>query len=78
MPSINLIYKLKDDEFAPMNLRTSYFRSIGRPSFREFSVVQLYDYILNAPVFGNPELKLTTIDNYDVRFERLGAVVVPV
>lgn len=70
LPSVNFIYKLKDDEFAPMNLRLSYFRSIGRPSFREFSVVQLYDYILNAPVFGNPELKLTTIDNYDVRFER--------
>jgi outer membrane receptor protein involved in Fe transport len=70
LPSINLIYKLKDDELAPANLRVNYFRSIGRPSFREFSVVQLYDYILNAPVFGNPELELTAIDNYDLRLER--------
>jgi outer membrane receptor protein involved in Fe transport len=70
LPSLNLIYKLKDDEITPMNLRVNYFRSIGRPSFREFSVVQLYDYVLNAPVFGNPDLKLTTIDNYDVRLER--------
>lgn len=69
LPSINFIYKLRDDEITPTNLRVNYFRSLGRPSFREFSVVQLYDYILNAPVFGNPDLKMTRIDNYDVRLE---------
>lgn len=70
LPSINLIYKLKDDEFTPMNLRLNYFRSLGRPSFREFSVVQQYDYILQGPVYGNPDLKMTTIDNFDIRLER--------
>jgi len=70
LPSVNLIYKLKNDDLAPTNLRVNWFRSIGRPSFREFSVVQLFDYILAAPVFGNPDLELTTIDNYDVRIER--------
>jgi hypothetical protein len=70
LPSINLIYKLKDDELAPTNLRLNYFRSLGRPSFREFSVTQLIDYLLDAPVFGNPELKMTTVDNYDIRLER--------
>jgi len=70
LPSINLIYKLKDDELAPMNLRVNYFRSLARPSFREFSVVQLFDYQLNATVFGNPELRSTSIDNYDLRLER--------
>lgn len=70
LPSVNLIYKLKDDEAAPMNLRVNYFRSIARPSFREFSVVQLFDYQLNATVFGNPELRSTAIDNYDLRLER--------
>jgi hypothetical protein len=70
LPSINLIYKLKDDDQAPTNLRLNYFRSLARPSFREFSVVQLFDYLLAAPVYGNPNLKLTSVDNYDIRVER--------
>jgi len=70
LPSVNLIYKLKADDTAPMNLRVNYFRSLARPSFREFSVVQLFDYQLNATVFGNPELRPTSIDNYDLRLER--------
>ena len=69
LPSVNLIYKLIDDQERPMNLRASYFRSLGRPSFREFSVVQLFDYILTAPVYGNPDLEMTSIDNYDLRLE---------
>ena len=70
LPSVNFIYRIKDDEQAPMNLRLNYFRSLGRPSFREFSVVQLFDFILNGTVYGNPELKMTNIDNFDVRVER--------
>lgn len=70
LPSLNLICKIQDDEFTPMNLRLNYFRSLARPSFREFSVVQLFDYQLNATVFGNPELRSTAIDNYDLRLER--------
>ena len=53
----------------PTNLRLGYFRSLGRPSFREFSVVQYYDYLLQAPVFGNPDLKMTSVDNADLRLE---------
>lgn len=70
LPSINLIHRLVDDELAPTNLRLSYFRSLARPSFRELSVVQYYDYALQAPVFGNPELEMTRIDNFDIRLER--------
>ncbi len=70
LPSINLVHKLRTDPNAPMNLRLSYFRSLARPSFREFSVVQLFDYILNAPVYGNPTLKMPRIDNFDIRVER--------
>lgn len=70
LPSVNLIFKLKDDDQAPSNLRVNYFRSLARPSFREFSVVQLFDYQLNATVYGNPDLRTTSIDNYDARYER--------
>ncbi|MCB9169612.1 MAG: TonB-dependent receptor [Flavobacteriales bacterium] len=69
LPSANLIYKLRDREDAPMNLRLSYFRSLGRPSFREFSVVQYYDYLLQATIYGNPDLRMTQIDNADIRVE---------
>ena len=70
LPSINLIWRLRDSSDAPMNLRLGYFRSLGRPSFREFSVVQYYDYLLQAPVFGNPDLEMTLVDNADLRLER--------
>jgi hypothetical protein len=70
LPSVNLIYRLVNDELAPTNLRLSYFRSLGRPSFRELSVVQYYDYQYQATVYGNPELEMTTIDNFDIRLER--------
>lgn len=70
LPSINAIWRITGDEHAPMNLRAAYFRSIGRPSFRELSVVQYYDYLLQAPVYGNPDLEMTTVDNYDLRLER--------
>lgn len=70
LPSVNLIWKLRDDEVKPINLRASYFRSLSRPSFREFSVVQYYDYQLQAPVYGNPELEMTRVENLDLRLER--------
>lgn len=70
LPSINAIWKLRDPEVDPMNLRVSWFRSLSRPSFREFSVVQYYDYQLQAPVYGDPTLKMTSVDNYDLRLER--------
>ena len=70
LPSVNLILKLRGEERTPVNLRLSYFRSLSRPSFREFSVVQYYDYLLQAPVYGNPDLRMTSVDNFDVRLER--------
>ena len=73
LPSVNVIHRLVDNELAPTNLRMSYFRSLARPSFREFSVVQQYDFQLSSPVFGNPDLRMTRIDNFDVRLERFFA-----
>lgn len=69
LPSINLIYKLNADELAPVNLRFNYSRSAARPSIRELSDVSTFDYELRGPVFGNSELKMVGINNYDVRIE---------
>ncbi|HXC06825.1 MAG TPA: carboxypeptidase-like regulatory domain-containing protein [Bacteroidia bacterium] len=69
LPSINMIYKLKSGEEAPVNLRVSYSRSVTRPSLRELSDISMYDYELNDQVTGSPDLKSTQINNYDARLE---------
>jgi TonB-dependent receptor len=64
LPSLHLKYSLTDNQ----NLRVSYFRSISRPGFHEFT-----PYLLPNPEFfdeqGNPFIKHTTADNYDMRYE---------
>ena len=69
LPSINLIYKLKEDEEAAINLRANFSQSLARPSFRELTSVSLFDYELFARVQGNPDLSMTSINNYDLRCE---------
>ena len=70
LPSVNLIYKIQESREAPMNLRASYFRSIARPSFREISTLNLFDFELRGRVVGNPGLVITDVNNYDIRLEK--------
>ncbi len=69
LPSVSVIYNLKKDVVNPSNLRLNFYSSLARPGFREISTVQLSDYELGRPVQGNPDLKITTIQNFDLRFE---------
>jgi len=69
MPSVNFIYKLQDDRDAPMNLRLSYFHSIARPSIREISNLSLLDFELRGRVTGNQDLVITSVNNFDLRWE---------
>jgi outer membrane receptor protein involved in Fe transport len=69
LPSATLIYKIKKDEKAPINLRASFSQTLARPSIRELSNVSMFDYEFRAPVVGNPDLKIAKIKNYDLRFE---------
>jgi hypothetical protein len=69
LPSGNLIYKVKNDETVPVNLRLNYSRLIARPSIRELSDVALLDYEYREFVFGNSDLKSVHINNYDIRLE---------
>lgn len=69
LPSANFLYKLRLSEKAPMNLRLNYFRTIARPSIREYTETVVRDFELNADVFGNAELDIVEIDNVDLRFE---------
>jgi hypothetical protein len=69
LPSANLIFKLKTDENAPMNLRFNYSRTIARPSVRELTETLIFDYEYRTFIFGNSSLKTVDINNFDFRFE---------
>ncbi len=65
LPSANVVYELKDY----MNLRASYNRTLARPSFKEKTTANIYDAVSNQFFIGNIDLKETTINNYDLRWE---------
>jgi len=70
LPSINVVYKVKDDEEGLINIRGSYSKSIARPSIREIATTSRFDYTLRTNVIGNPDLDIVNIDNLDFRAER--------
>ncbi|OOQ60744.1 TonB-dependent receptor [Mucilaginibacter pedocola] len=65
LPSVNFTYALTPKA----NFRASYYRSVARPEFRELALFSYYDYELLASVQGEPNLKRTSIDNADIRYE---------
>ncbi len=65
LPSLNLVYKLKDD----MNLRASYTQTVARPSFKEKSNAHIDDPISQTVFIGNIGLEETHIKNIDFRWE---------
>lgn len=69
LPSLNIIYHIKQDKLNPVNLRFNYSRTIGLPSLRELTPFLVYDYSLLGYVTGNAELKPVTINNIDLRGE---------
>ncbi len=65
LPSINLVYGLTEN----MSLRTSYSKTVARPSFKEASIAQIYDAISDQTFIGNIDIQQTNVDNYDIRWE---------
>jgi len=65
LPATHLIFKVAKT----MNLRAGYARTLARPSFREFAPYTNFAFIGDFTVTGNPNLKRTLIDNYDIRYE---------
>lgn len=70
LPSVNIIYKLKETDGAPTNIRLNYSSSVARPSIRELSDIAVFDYEYRLPVVGNSSLKMVHINNYDIRYEK--------
>ena len=65
LPSAALIYRIGES----VNLRGSYGRTLARPTFREFASYASYEFINGQILLGNPNLKRTLVDNYDLRWE---------
>jgi hypothetical protein len=74
LPSLNLAYNITEKTI----LRMGYGRTVNRPEFRELAPFLFYDYKLEAGRVGNPNLKIATIDNFDLRYEyypRAGEII---
>lgn len=65
LPSASFIYQLTEN----MNLRASYGKTLARPNFREKAPYANFNYAGDVIFLGNPNLKRTLIDNYDIRWE---------
>jgi outer membrane receptor protein involved in Fe transport len=66
LPSVAFTYNLNEKT----NLRISANRTLARPSFREFAPLATFDFFGGYIQNGNPDLKRTLINNYDLRWER--------
>jgi len=65
LPSVSLTWKLRSN----MSLRSSWTKTIARPTFRELAPVATEEFIFGDRYVGNPELTLSRITNTDLRWE---------
>jgi TonB-dependent receptor len=65
LPALGLVFSATSHA----KTRFSYGRTLARPQLRELAPFAFSDYFGGKQISGNPNLTLTTIDNYDMRFE---------
>ncbi|MDZ7369812.1 MAG: TonB-dependent receptor [candidate division KSB1 bacterium] len=65
LPSVNLSYALSSKS----NLRAAFAKTLARPEFREIAPFSYFDFLNYELVEGNPDLKRTLINNFDLRYE---------
>ncbi|MCD8292971.1 MAG: TonB-dependent receptor [Prevotellaceae bacterium] len=63
LPDVHIRYNIHKDA----NLRLSYYRAVNRPSFFEIVPYHIINEDYNES--GNPDLKHTTAENFDLRYE---------
>ncbi len=68
LPSLNAVYELRPG----LNLRTSYGRTLARPTFRELAPFASFSFVGDFIFIGNAELERTLVDNFDLRWEHFG------
>jgi len=65
LPSVNAVLAVTKDS----NIRAGYSRTIARPHFREVAPALFFDYVRRRAIGGNENLKRTSIQNLDLRWE---------
>lgn len=65
LPAFSMSYELRPE----MNVRASWSKTIARPTFRELAPVATDEFARGDRFLGNPFLKLSDIENYDLRWE---------
>ncbi|MDB4385213.1 TonB-dependent receptor, partial [Opitutaceae bacterium] len=65
LPAANLIFAQNDK----MNWRAAFGRTIARPTYKELSDIRYEDVFTGDVYLGNPDLQLTDINNFDLRWE---------
>ena len=65
LPSLALNWSVSDVQ----NLRLSFSRTLSRPEYREIAPILYRNVLGDEEVRGNEELRRTTIDNFDLRWE---------
>jgi TonB-dependent receptor len=65
LPAVNVTFAWTPS----VNLRAGAARTLARPELRELAPFNFADYAGGANVIGNPNLEITTIDNFDLRWE---------
>ena len=66
LPALNLKYNIDEGT----QIRMSYGRTLARPSFREIAPTAWFDFETSFQFIGNPELKRTLVNNFDLRIEK--------
>jgi outer membrane receptor protein involved in Fe transport len=69
LPNISLVYKVPSEKWLQTNLRFNYSQSLARPSIRELSDAAIYDNEFRTLIYGNSDLKMAYVTNYDFRGE---------
>jgi len=65
LPSIGLVY----EPFKQVSVRASYSQTVARQTFKELTPIMQQEF-LGGPIFiGNPNLRMSDIDNYDLRLD---------
>jgi TonB-dependent receptor len=65
LPSLGLVISLRTN----LLLRSSWSQTVVRPTYREISDAQIYDTAQGRTYSGNPNLKMSSSENFDLRLE---------
>lgn len=69
LPSANFIYKIFTKKSFDSKLRFNFSKTLARPSLRELNDAAIFDNEFRTLIYGNSDLKIVDIYNFDFRSE---------